>query len=256
MNKTNKISLILIASILIIMLITFAANKRKQEAAPSNDSMYSLTKTDKTDITDLTRTFLTTAGDFGVNYDTLPLNDYSDLYSAYSSYSISDVPIPSTLTGYVTTRSQAYDKLISSTKSKQSIILTSSDLGSMSNEDLLSSSDASFLSSFIIKPDSIRISKPADSVVSLTSDGDPILTLDASWTSVVTKLTEMPGDRGMGKTQSVKWNHDSNEVTITGARISVVKNGGKWYVAGVSGTGDGTFNGKPWVLAPSKNSTY
>lgn len=255
MMQRKRMMIIAIATLAVVFTgFTAAASMHKTKVDAADASVVRIDKKAAREISDTTRGFITAAGTFGVDYGTLPNDDTATLYTSYSAYATNGSPMPSTLTPYVTTRFASYAKLLAT-----GLLDQSSPLAGRGEDSLRSDSDASRLTGFAVDGAGIRISDPADSVTTYDANGDPMVKVNASWSTTVSTIANTPGDPGQsGKPrEQVSWHHDDKSYRFDDVPVTLVRTGGKWRVSDVGDGGTSTFYGRhAWMLSASNTIEY
>jgi hypothetical protein len=258
-TKNDKIMLAALIGFAVLIGLTILINHVKTNTSAKDASDYTVTTADAKAIDSTVTRFLTTAGDFGVNYETLPTDSYTDMFDYYSVYSNNGAAFPSTLSPYVVTRQEAYKKLLTSTADAASIVYPQSDLAKITNEQLASDSDASYLSQFVVDTKTITTSDPKQSVASLNGESMPQLKVTVSWYSNYTRVNGTPGSPGEGTdTQKTNWNPSTKAYAFKDVSMVLVKSGKHWQVYSIGPTSGTTsaYSKQDYMLAVSTNNEY
>ena len=231
MNIIKELKWWIMAFIVIILIIIYSIISTMNQTVTENkdSSEYSITKNDSTEIKQLVSNGIIDCGTWG-NTSKVTKNNASDYYVTAMQYALNASRPSSQYNGYTVSRHDKRTSCIQDYATDDGNIATYTE--QYSNYDTMMS--------YSVNKESISISDPLKSKVSINGNSHPYLHVTASWESTESGLYPISDDNndtsyGDPNNKYANWGHMSTIRTLESVSFFVEKTDDGWRISRISG---------------------
>lgn len=240
---------VMIIVVVSLSMVLYSDHVGKQ---PDNASqLIALTKNDKSAMTNLVDRYVTTAGTFGLDWDSFNADGAVTMQEVHDQWLMNltnEDQMDPDVSSKVTTRNSRLFNLRNATGDSPSILASGSSYSGFKPSDLTVTSDAMWESGFKTDENSVDVDFK-DSKIAPNDDGSQTVTLYADWTTAWTRATTIPGTTptqdsslmGGYEDDVKKWNPATDQLVFKNVQITLHRDAGSkhWQIWSVR-DGDGS----------------
>lgn len=240
---------VMIIVVVSLSMVLYSDHVGKQ---PDNASqLIALTKNDKSVMTDLVDRYVTTAGTFGLDWDSFNADGAVTMQEVHDQWLMNltnEDQMDPDVSSKVTTRNSRLFNLRNATGDNPPVLASGSSYSGFKPSDLTVTSDAMWESGFKTDENSVNVDFK-DSKIAPNDDGSQTVTLHADWTTAWTRATTIPGTTptqdsslmGGYEDDVKKWNPATDQLVFKNVQITLHRDAGSkhWQIWSVR-DGDGS----------------